>query len=215
MKETRLRDETDARMTLYWLKHRGTLFPVLHGDCLLGRSPDCLIVLGSERVSREHAVVRRIHSGLQIEDLGSRNGTWVNGARIRYATVLQPGDEVLLGEDLLEVVIQQDRQVPVTVSGLVSPAGPESEQQRHALEQVEAAVAQLGPHDDMRAAAHRLRPALDELMARQAEQGLVFAPEEARRLVRVARTLAMWSQNHQFERWFQEVLQRLTGGAPA
>ncbi|MEY2936634.1 MAG: Transcriptional regulatory protein EmbR [Pseudomonadota bacterium] len=205
----------DSSMTLYWLKHRGTLFPVLHGDCLLGRSPGCLIVLGSERVSREHAVVRRIHSGLQIEDLGSRNGTWVNGARIRYPTVLQPGDEILLGEDLLEVVIRQNPQVPVTVSGLVSPLGPETEQQLRAIEQVEDAVSQLGPHDDMRAAAHRLRPALDDLMARQAERGLVFAPDEARRLVRVARTLALWSENHQFERWFQDVLQRLTGGAPA
>jgi predicted component of type VI protein secretion system len=202
-------------MTLYWLKHRGTLFPVLHGDCLLGRSPGCLIVLGSERVSREHAVLRRIHSGLQIEDLGSRNGTWVNGTRIRYPTVLQSGDEILLGEDLLEVVIRQNAEVPVTVSGLVSPLAAETEEQRRALAQVESALAQLGPHDDMRAAAQRLRPALDELMARQEQRGLVFAPDEARRLVRVARTLAAWSNNQQFERWFEDVLQRLTGSAPA
>lgn len=202
-------------MTLYWLKHRGTLFPVLHGDCLLGRSPGCLIVLGSERVSREHAVVRRIHSGLQIEDLGSRNGTWVNGARIRYPTVLQSGDEILLGEDLLEVVVRQNAQVPETVSGLVSPLVAETEAQRRALAQVEAALAQLGPHDDMSAAAQRLRPALDELLARQAERGLVFDSDEARRLVRVARTLASWSNNQQYEHWFQDVLQRLTGGAPA
>lgn len=202
-------------MTLYWLKHRGTLFPVLQGDCLLGRSPGCLIVLGSERVSREHAVVRRIHVGLQIEDLGSRNGTWVNGTRIRYPTVLQSGDEILLGEDLLEVVIRQNAQVPVTVSGLVSPLVAETEEQRRALAQVEDALAQLGPDDDVRAAAQRLRPALDELIARQAERGLVFAPDEARRLVRVAKTLVMWSNSQQFERWFQDVLQRLTGGAPA
>ena len=81
-------------MIIYWLKHKGTFFPVHQGDSLLGRSPECLIVLPSERVSREHAVVRRIHCGLEIEDLGSRNGTWVNGSRIRRATVLQQGDEV-------------------------------------------------------------------------------------------------------------------------
>jgi hypothetical protein len=55
-------------MIIYWLKHRGTFFPVHQGDSLLGRSPECLIVLPSERVSREHAVVRRIHCGLEIED---------------------------------------------------------------------------------------------------------------------------------------------------
>ncbi len=204
-----------AFATLYWLKHRGTLFPVLHGDCLLGRSPACLIVLGSERVSREHAVVRRIHSGLQIEDLGSRNGTWVNGTRIRYPTVLQSGDEILLGEDLLEVVIRQNAQVPETVSGLVSPLTAELEEQRRALARVEDAVAQLGPGDDMRAAAQQLRAALDALLARQAERGLPLAPEEERRVLRVARILATWSNSQQFERWFQELVQRLTGGAPA
>lgn len=202
-------------MTLYWLKHRGTLFPVTNGDCLLGRSPGCLIVLASERVSREHAVVRRIHSGLQIEDLGSRNGTWVNGARIRYPTVLQAGDEILLGEDLLQVVVRQDAQVPDTVSGMVSPLVDELEAQRRALTQVEDALARLGPHEDVRAAAQRLRPALDELLARQAERGLMFAPDETRRLVRVARTLAMWSNSQQSERWLADVVERLLGSAPA
>ena len=88
-------DDEPQAMIIYWLKHRGTFFPVHQGDSLLGRSPECLIVLPSERVSREHAVVRRIHCGLEIEDLGSRDGTWVNGTRIRRATVLQEGDELL------------------------------------------------------------------------------------------------------------------------
>jgi len=36
-------------MTLYWLKYKGTLFPIHQGDCLLGRSPECPVVLASER----------------------------------------------------------------------------------------------------------------------------------------------------------------------
>jgi hypothetical protein len=201
-------------MTLYWLKYKGTLFPIHQGDCLLGRSPECPVVLASERVSREHAVVRRIHSGLEIEDLASRNGTWVNGARIRYPTVLEPGDEIELGEDLLEVVIQQNARVPETVSGVSSPVGQETERQRQALEDVEKALARLDPAEDFRAAAHRFRPAVDQLIERQSEWGLLLAPEEARRLAKVARTLALWADNGQFDRWFQGVLQRLTPGAP-
>jgi|SRR6185295_8697291 len=202
-------------MTLYWLKHKGTLFPIHQGDCLLGRSPECPIVLASERVSREHAVVRRIHSGLEIEDLASRNGTWVNGARIRHRTVLQPGDEIELGEDLLEVVIQQNARVPETVSGVASPVGQETERQRQALEQVEMALARLDPAEDFRAAAQRFRPAVDQLIERQAEWGLLLAPEETRRLAKVARTLALWAENGQFDRWFQDVLQQLARDAPA
>lgn len=104
-------------MAIYWLKYRGTYFPIRQGDALLGRSPECLIILPSERVSREHAVVRQMHDGLQIEDLGSRNGTWVNGARIERATRLQPGDQVTLGDDVLEVVCRANAQAPVTIAG--------------------------------------------------------------------------------------------------
>src|SRR5687767_10049696 len=201
-------------MTLYWLKNKGTLFPIHQGDCLLGRSPECPIVLASERVSREHAVVRRIHSGLQIEDLGSRNGTWVNGTRIRYPTVLQPGDESELGEDLLEVVIQQNARMPETVSGATSPVGQETEPQRRVLEQMEQVMARLGPGEDPRAAAHRLRPTLDDLMVRQAEWGILLAPEEARRLAKVARPLATWADTSQFDRWLEQVLQQLPSSPP-
>jgi pSer/pThr/pTyr-binding forkhead associated (FHA) protein len=104
-------------MNIYWLKYKGTYFPIRQGDALLGRSPECLIILPSERVSREHAVVRQIHTGLEIEDLGSRNGTWVNGARINGKTVLEPGDQVTLGDDVLEVVCKANAQAPVTIAG--------------------------------------------------------------------------------------------------
>lgn len=104
-------------MVIYWLKYKGTFFPIRQGDSLLGRSPECLIILPSERVSREHAVVRQIHTGLEIEDLGSRNGTWVNGVRISRPTVLQPGDQVALGDDTLEVVFKPNAQAPVTIAG--------------------------------------------------------------------------------------------------
>src|SRR3982751_4073136 len=163
-------------MTFYWLRHKGTLFPIHLGDCLLGRSPECPIVLASERVSREHAVVRRIHSGLQIEDLGSRNGTWVNGARIRYPTVLQPGDEIELGEDLLEVVIQQNARMPETVSGVVSPVGQETERQRRGLEQMEQGPALNRRTPGRPATAERTRLVLRSMNRRQPSRAGHFVP---------------------------------------
>jgi predicted component of type VI protein secretion system len=196
-------------MIIYWLKHKGTFFPVHQGDSLLGRSPECLIVLPSERVSREHAVVRRIHCGLEVEDLGSRNGTWVNGTRIRRATVLQQGDEVQLGDDVLEVVLKPNAQIPVTVSGVTSSLSEESIRQRHILEQVEYDMAQLSPGDDYAAAAGRMRDTIDELMASLGDFGVVLSAEEARRLANVAHALAGWAKNYQFERWSLNLEARL------
>jgi pSer/pThr/pTyr-binding forkhead associated (FHA) protein len=196
-------------MVIYWLKHRGTFFPVNQGDSLLGRSPECLIVLASERVSREHAVVRRIHCGLEIEDLGSRNGTWVNGTRIRRPTVLQQGDEVQLGEDVLEVVVKPNARVPVTVSSVASSLAEESERQRQVLEQIEYTMSQLGPSDDYSAAAHRLRAVIDQMMSGLGDWGLVLSAEETRQLALVAHTLSEWARSYEFERWSQELGARL------
>lgn len=108
-------------MIIYWLKYKGTVFPVAPSDCLLGRNPECLIVLASERVSREHAVVRRTPAGIEIEDLQSRNGTWVNDRLIERPTALQNGDRVIIGEDLLEVVVKPNARAPITVAGVLSP----------------------------------------------------------------------------------------------
>lgn len=200
-------------MIIYWLKHKGTFFPVHQGDSLLGRSPECLIVLPSERVSREHAVVRRIHCGLEIEDLGSRNGTFVNGSRIRRATVLQQGDEVQLGDDVLEVVLKPNARIPVTVSGVSTSLSEECSRQRLVLEQVEWQMSQLAPSDDYAAAARRMRSAIDELMDGLGDWGVVLSAEEARRLANVAHALAGWARSYEFERWSLNLEARLLRGS--
>ena len=63
----------------------------------IGRSPDCDIFLDDVTVSRKHAVVRRGPTGLQIEDLGSLNGTFLNRRRIESGR-LENGDELQIGK---------------------------------------------------------------------------------------------------------------------
>jgi ABC-type multidrug transport system fused ATPase/permease subunit/pSer/pThr/pTyr-binding forkhead associated (FHA) protein len=72
------------------------------GELVVGRQ-DADVTIDDERVSRRHALIRAIAGGLVVEDLGSLNGTWVNGTRIEGATRLEPGDIVEVGRTLIEV----------------------------------------------------------------------------------------------------------------
>jgi predicted component of type VI protein secretion system len=64
------------------------------GDFVIGRSPDCQIVVPDRQVSRQHVRLRKCEQGYMAEDLGSKNGTHVNGSIIREPVVLQDGDEI-------------------------------------------------------------------------------------------------------------------------
>ena len=55
------------------------------------------VTIDDERVSRRHAIIRAAGESLTVEDLGSLNGTWVNGTRIETATRLERGDIVEVG----------------------------------------------------------------------------------------------------------------------
>jgi pSer/pThr/pTyr-binding forkhead associated (FHA) protein len=67
---------------------------------VIGRSRHCDLVLGEPTVSRLHAELREEGGGWVIADLGSTNGTWVNGWRVQRAE-LRAGDEVSLGAQRL------------------------------------------------------------------------------------------------------------------
>ena len=63
----------------------------------------CEIILPDPEISRRHAIVRRLDSGLALEDLGSLNGTWINDRRIDAVTELRPGDVVRFGNTVCAV----------------------------------------------------------------------------------------------------------------
>ena len=66
-------------------------------DVTIGRSPASTLAIDDDQVSRAHARIRRRADLIEIEDLGSRNGTWVNGERIDSKRRLVSGDEVSIG----------------------------------------------------------------------------------------------------------------------
>jgi DNA-binding response OmpR family regulator len=76
----------------------GRSWPVEKEKVVIGRSEDCDVVLVERRVSRRHAQIRRLDSAASLtyvlEDLGSRNGTYVNGREVTEPHILQDGDEI-------------------------------------------------------------------------------------------------------------------------
>lgn len=71
---------------------------VLEGDRLvLGRAADCDLVVVDQRVSRHHAELRRSGDSFSLVDLGSRNGTYLNGRRISQPLPLRNEDVIRLG----------------------------------------------------------------------------------------------------------------------
>jgi len=82
----------------------GLTYVMGEGETSAGRAADSDIFLPDVTVSRHHAVFAVDDDGLKITDLGSTNGTYVNGRR-HETTVLAPGDVVLLGKFHLVVVV--------------------------------------------------------------------------------------------------------------
>ena len=70
------------------------------------------VTIDDPQISRRHALVRPVGGALEIEDLGSLNGTWVNGERITSARRLLPGDVLRLGETTAEVEVEEREQSP-------------------------------------------------------------------------------------------------------
>ena len=65
----------------------------------VGRLPDNSVVISDAHVSRRHcAIVVHASKKCEVHDMASKNGTFVNGAKISGPTLLKPGDEIGLGE---------------------------------------------------------------------------------------------------------------------
>ena len=85
-------------------KYQGGEFPLrMNREIIIGRSSDLDMVLVEDMVSRRHARIACADQQITIEDLGSTNGTFVNGEKIKR-TNLKEGDRVLIGTSILKVV---------------------------------------------------------------------------------------------------------------
>jgi pSer/pThr/pTyr-binding forkhead associated (FHA) protein len=85
----------------------GKLIPI-YGRLVIGRGSDCDLALEEPGLSRRHAVVETLPEGLFLRDLGSANGSFLNGTRVRDAA-LRHGDQIVL--DSVRFLVQAIDQI--------------------------------------------------------------------------------------------------------
>jgi hypothetical protein len=102
-------------------KDQGREFPLPQDlYIVIGRVSDVDVLLLDEKVSRKHAKISTHGGKVMIEDLASRNGTFVNGARIRN-TELKEGDQIIIGSSTIKLVSINELKARLTPSA--APAG--------------------------------------------------------------------------------------------
>jgi pSer/pThr/pTyr-binding forkhead associated (FHA) protein len=111
----------------------GETIEVPQGKYLIGREADCQLRRQSAFMSRHHCALLLDEYTLRLRDLGSKNGTFVNGRRIAGGeAILLDGDLVAVGEITFEVILVQ----PLAGRRL-SPSGLDSVTARGALETIQ------------------------------------------------------------------------------
>jgi len=104
-----------ARLVIFFHERRRIILSA--GENILGRDEDSDAMLDDPQVSRHHARVVIDPDRVTIEDLGSKNGTFVRDERIEQPVELEDGDEVRLGSVLLVVKIMRRDEDTATAEG--------------------------------------------------------------------------------------------------
>lgn len=84
----------------------GRRYKLGDGEYVIGRRSDCQIFVPDMRVSRQHARLWRAGDAWTLEDLGSNNGTYINGNRLEGSTLLRHDDEILIASNKIRVEAQ-------------------------------------------------------------------------------------------------------------
>jgi DNA-binding winged helix-turn-helix (wHTH) protein len=97
-----------------WLAWNEQTFPLVDGENVIGRDPRCSVWVDASGVSRRHARVSVAADSFTLEDLGSRNGTFLRGGKVTTPQPLQDGDVIRLGDVSIRFRVWSEERVPPT-----------------------------------------------------------------------------------------------------
>lgn len=212
-------------MSAFWLKYRGTRFPLRRGETVIGRSPYCSIVLSNSRASRQHCAITWDERGLTLTDLGSSNGTYLNGKRLSSCSQLQSGDVLSVGSDMLEVIevrrkategITRTEQGPVPVVDMLDfEDAQNTKRQEMSLEVIEALAASAVEDGLSDRLAASVRGAIDLFLGSLVDSGRRLTSQEATRLAAVAEVVTARDASGGFSEWKHRTIERIARDAIA
>src|SRR5580704_17365736 len=81
----------------------GRRYKLGEGEYVIGRRSDCQIFVPDMRVSRQHARLWRLGEDWALEDLGSKNGTFINGVKLQQAATIKHDDEITIANNRIRV----------------------------------------------------------------------------------------------------------------
>lgn len=215
-------------MQTFWLRYRGTRFPIRRGEYILGRSPYCSIVISNALASRQHCAVRLTSSGLVLVDLNSRNGTLVNGKRLEGERPLDAGDIIRIGSDSIEVIQAEsaaerrgssrrgERHDTLDRLEVESQHAPEREvgaleedsstyTHNSTIELVVELVRTSAGMPDRIERAMTIQRSIDTLVEVRLQRCRAFEPMDSERLLEAARGLASWHADGRLDGWLRDI----------
>jgi pSer/pThr/pTyr-binding forkhead associated (FHA) protein len=92
----------------------GKRWPLNKPSLTIGRGEDCDIVLPDRQVSRQHIKILHDAQGFAVEDLGSKNGTYLNGLPVQGIARLQDGDEIQIALSVRLLFVGAEATLPLT-----------------------------------------------------------------------------------------------------
>ncbi len=173
---------------------QGRRFPLDETESIIGRQPDAKVYLESLAVSRRHARVLRDGASYFVEDVGSSNGTFVNGHRIAGRVLLTDRDTLQVGPYEMSLVVEANatagdapQVIRASVEVLPNNRTLFAQDTAHKLEVMLEIAQDLGKNLDLDAMLATLLTHLFRLFP-QADRGMVLLSEGERLMVRAQKT---------------------------
>ncbi len=213
-------------MDVYYLDWRGVRLRIREGETVIGRGVGCELHIDDPTSSRRHAAVE-LHGGqLTVRDLGSRNGTFLNGDRIGGVSPLTKGDRLLVGESLFTVGVASESSlagndrlsVPHAVAdglalvergGNRAPSQDATQPHVGTIEIIESLLASPHAADEPRALASMVQSSVDRLLANLERRNASLPAADRQRLLDLVERVGSWFADGELDSWKRTVRARL------
>lgn len=187
-------------------------------------------MLDDPTASRRHAILWRAGQRLSVTDLGSANGTFLNGERVEGTRSLAVDDRLFIGRSVLKVgaIPNQEstgEESPPASGASHQPVAPGIEliEQRAAQSHTQAATEPYynslevleslasSPHaaEEPAALSAMIRSSVDRLLTNMQRRGIALPPEQADRLLAIVHDVAGWMPNRALDDWVVGVRRQL------